>query len=213
MHEHGNVACRRALEDRSDHSRRSRPVRAPAGSEIPTQPRSSSRSTWSGSAPSRATGPQAANSPGSESTPSRCASINSRARRRGSASIPIGLEIATSARSSPSRRTTAARCSGASVASSITYGGSAAVCSTIRPLVRRICGGDCLAAKRSSSGAVQTCWCTSTRISADRCTDASADICALVADGVGDHADPHQQTEDFASEAIAEDRFEGCGDR
>ena len=48
--------------------------------------------------------------------PSRWASISSSALSRGSASIPIGLEIAITARSSPSSRTRAARCSGASAA-------------------------------------------------------------------------------------------------
>ena len=86
---------------RSSPARRGRP--APRdGSEIPTQPRASTASTSAGSGRRMPIGPQATNWSPSDRTPSRCASINSCAWSGASISIPIGLESATAASSTPS---------------------------------------------------------------------------------------------------------------
>ena len=80
---------------------------------------------------------------------------------RGSHSIPSGLDRHTSARSRPSSSTSAARCAGASLGRSITYGRSPARYSTVSPFSRRTNGSSLRAASASTSGSVQRCWCTS----------------------------------------------------
>src|SRR5581483_178931 len=133
-----------------------------AGVSVPAQPRRSTSSTSAGSGWSTGTGPQASKRASSASTPSRWAEMSSLATSWGSASIPIGLDSATTARSTPSASSSCARRSADSAAVSITYGSSPPPCRTVRPSVRRTKGRRSRRASASSRGGVQTCWCRST---------------------------------------------------